>query len=193
LRQPILYAEEMWRRQRLWVVFLVLIGLGMAGFTFWQRRYVASLDLLVFLAYIPAAGVLAAVLFAYRRRSYVQTTDRGLKVSNLLGSVLIDYGSVRWAKVYALSKHFEAKERKRYLRAASRPLLDRSALYVRVGADEAQMDRIRKKLGRTFVDGDVVAVPIPDPDAISWELAGHLPQQAGANLGGQRRGRRRRR
>jgi hypothetical protein len=183
----------MWRKQRLWVLILVVVGLGMGGFTFWQRHFVASVDLLVFIAYIPAALLLAGVLFAYRRRSYVRTTDEGLKVSNLLGSILIDYENVRWARVQPLAKHFEAADRRRYVRTVNRELLELPALFLRVGADDVEMQRIRKKLGRTFIDDDVIAVPVPDPDALSWDLASHLPQRTTANQGGQRRGRRRRR
>jgi hypothetical protein len=192
LRQPILYAEEVWRRQRLWVLLILAVGLVMGGFSFVQRRAAGDLNFLIFLAYIPAALLLGIGLLVYRRRSYVETTERGLKVSNLLGSILIDYDHVRWAKVYPLSNHFQAQDRRRYVRTANRALLPRPALYVKLGGDEADLARVNRKLGRTFVDGDVLAVPLPDPDGMSWDLAGRLPERAHSNLGGQRRKRRRR-
>lgn len=193
MRQPILYAEEMWRRQRLWLLFLVAIGVIAAAFSFWQRKTVGDANTLIFLAYIPVALLVAGLMVFYRWRSSVQTTDEGLKVSNLLGSVVIPYDSVRWVKVYPLQNHFNSNDRKRLIRPVSRPLMPKPALFVRFQADQEFMDRVRKKLGRTYVDDDILALPVPDPDAFSWELAGSLPARVVANQGGQRRGKRRRR
>lgn len=193
MRQPILYAEEMWRRQRLWLLFLVGIGVVAAAFSFWQRRSLGDTNTLIFLAYIPVALLVAGTMFFYRWRSAVQTTDEGLKISNLLGSVVIPYDAVRWAKVYPLQNHFNSNERKRLIRPVSRPLMPKPALFVRFQADDELMARVRKKLGRTYVDDDVLALPLPDPDGFSWELAGHLPTRVVANQGGQRRGKRRKR
>ncbi len=52
------------------------------------------------------------------------------------------------------------------------------------------MQPIRRKLGRQLASPDAVAIPVPDPDALSWEISSRLPERAGANLGGQRRRRR---
>jgi hypothetical protein len=193
LRQPILYAVEMWRRQRLWLLMLVAIGVVAAGFSFWQRRSLGDTNTLIFLAYIPVAILVAGLMYYYRWRSNIQLADEGLRVSNLLGSIVIPYDCVRWAKVYPLQNHFNSNQRKRLVRPVSRPLMDKPALFVRFSGDDELMARVRKKLGRTYVDDDVLALPLPDPDAFSWELAGHLPTRVVANQGGQRRSKRRRR
>lgn len=193
MRQPILYAEEVWRRQRLWVLFILAVGLVMGSVTFVQRHGAIDVNSLIFWAYIPAALALGLGLLVYRRRSYVETTEQGIKVSNLLGSTTIDYDNVRWAKVFPLSNHFQAQDRRRYVRTVNRALLPKPALYVKLRGDEDFLARVTKKLGRTFIDGDVLAVPVPDADGMSWDLAGRLPERAPSNMGGQRRGKRHRR
>ena len=39
---------------------------------------------------------------------------------------------------------------------------------------------------------DTIAIPVPDPDALAWEITSHLPERIGQNLGGGKRRKRRR-
>ena len=76
MRQPILYAYEMWRRQRLWVVFLLVVGVGATVATLVSPQLRASSNLnWIFFAYIPAGLLLGAGLLYYRWRSQVEVTD----------------------------------------------------------------------------------------------------------------------
>lgn len=189
MRQPILYAEELWKRQRLWVLVLVAGGTIMSAFLLvtYRGRFVGTSW--VWLLYVPAGLVYGAILLYYRWRSYVELTDQGLKISNLLTSVVIDYDLIRLARVQPLERHFE-DSRKRLIRPINRGLLKQPALFVRLRPDESQVARLRRKLGRQLVAEDTIALPVPDPDAISWDLSGRLPDRGGVNLGGQRRRRR---
>jgi hypothetical protein len=193
LRQTILYADVMWRRQRLWVFFLLVVGVVMGGFAYTQRHTAGYTNFLIFLAYIPGGLILGGLLLLYRYRSYVEAADGGLKISTFLSNLVIDYQAIRWAKVYPLSTHFEAKERRRYVRTANRQLMSGPALFVKLSGEDVDLDRIRRKLGPQIVSGDVVAVPLADSDAMSWEVTSRLPERAAANMGGRRRGKRRRR
>ena len=193
MRQTILYADVMWRRQRLWVLFLLVVGVVMGAFSFTQRQTVGYRDSLIFLAYIPGGLILGGLLLLYRHRSYAEAAGDGFKISTFLSGLTIDYEAIRSAKVYPLSTHFEARERRRYVRPTNRQLMSRPALFVKLKGEDVDLDRIRKKLGSQVVAGDVLALPLADPDAMSWEVTSRLPERAAANMGGRRRGKRRRR
>ena len=80
----------------------------------------------IWLIYIAAGLVFGGLLLLYRQRNYTEVTDEGLRVSNLLRSVVIDYDLMRSARVQKLETHFQDK-RKRYVRPVSRPLLEKDA------------------------------------------------------------------
>lgn len=186
MRQPILYGEEMWKRQRPFPVFFIIVGVVMSVvtlFTTWGRAVSNSW---LFLAYVGSGLVYGALLLYYRWRSRVEVTEDGLKVSNLLSSVVIDYDDIRSVRVQPLARHFE-DSRKRLVRSVNRALMPKPALFIRLRGDEAQLAQLRKKLGAQLVAGDTVALPLPDPNAMSWEVSSRLPERTGVNLGGQRR------
>jgi len=192
LRQPILYAHEMWRRQRLWVIFLLVVGVGASAATLVYPQLRSDRNGLnwIFFAYVPAGLLLGGALLYYRWRSHVEVADAGLKIGTLLSQVLIEYELIRIARVQPLDRHFQ-DSRKRLIRPVSRPLMPRPALYLRLRGDEARLAYIRRKLGSQLVADDTIALPVPDPDALSWEISARLPDRAGVNLGGGRRRRKR--
>jgi hypothetical protein len=190
LRQPILYAQEMWRRQRLWMVFLLVVGVGASVATLLypplrSSRSSSSFNW-IFFAYIPAGLFLGGGLLYYRWRSRVEVTDEGVKIGNLFSEVLIEYELVRTVRVQPLDRHFQ-DTRKRLIRPVSRPLMTKPALYLRLKGDEGRLAFIKKKLGTQLYADETIALPVPDPDALSWEITGRLPERAGVNLGGRRR------
>jgi hypothetical protein len=190
LRQPILYAEVMWRRQRLWPVLLVGAGLVFSVITLYGRHWVIDANSAVWLLYIPCGLLFAGALLVYRRRNYAQITDAGLRISNLLGNIVIGYDQIRNTRVQPLERHFQ-DGRSRLLRPGVRELKQQPALFLRLKADEPELARIRKKLGGQLAYEDTVALPLPDPDAMAWEVSSRLPERTTANLGGGKRRRRR--
>lgn len=186
MRQPIFYAVELWKRQRFWALILILAGTGMSAFILINGRGHFVGTSWIWLVYVPAGLLYGGLLIFYRWRSYVELTDRGLKISNLLSTVVIDYDLIRLVRVQPLERHFE-DSRKRLLRPINRPLMKTPALFVRLRGDEAQVAAMTKKLGKQLASEDTIALPIPDPDAMSWDLSARLPERAGTNLGGQRR------
>lgn len=180
----------MWRRQRTWALLLVVIGAVMSAVITITQKGVFNSNAAIMLAYVPAGLLFGALLLVYRRRNYAEVTDSGLRVSNLLRSALIPYDMIRGTRVQLLDLHFQ-DARKRYVRPISRPLLKRPALYLRLRGDEIQLAFLRRQLGAQLVAADMVALPIPDPDAMAWEITARLPERTGVNLGGGRRRRRR--
>jgi hypothetical protein len=70
--------------------------------------------------------------------------------------------------------------------------MDRPALFVRLRDDEQAIAAIRKTLGARVVYDDMIALPLKDADALSWEISSRLPDRLGQNQGGGRRRKRRR-
>lgn len=186
LRQPILYAELMWRAQRMWAVILLIFGLLGGASLLVANRGRVDQTVVIFIGYIPCALVLGGLLLYYRWRSRAEVTESGLKVSNLLSGVVIEYDQIRSARVQPLERHFEGS-RKRLIQRPTKPLMDRPALFVRVRGDDAALATLRRKLGPRLIADDMVALPVPDPDALAWEVTSRLPTATGMNLGGQRR------
>ena len=194
MRQPILYADEMWRRQRFWALLLLVVGVVMTVYSLYLGHGALNLHDLnsgwIWLLYIPSGLVLAGGLQIYKRRSFVAAGDR-LRISNLLSAVDIDYGLVRGVRVQPLKTAFEASSRRRYRSPITRPYEEKPALFVRLRKDDPQTLAIVRKLGPRLAFEDTVAVPLPDPDAMSWEVTSRLPERLGQNLGGARRRKRR--
>jgi hypothetical protein len=186
LRQPILYAELMWRNQRMWVILLVIAGLVLSPAMFILGHEQFNSNTAVFLLYLPFGLLYGAAMLFYRQRSAVEVTEEGFKVSRLLRSIVIGYDLIRNARTQKLETHFQ-EGRKRLIRPLNKPLLTKDALFLRLRADDPRTAEIRRQLGSQLVADDVLAVPVPDPDAMAWEITSRLPERTGVNMGGQRR------
>ena len=66
MRQPILYAEEMWRRQRFWALILVVVGIVMSAYALIYGHGGLRLNDpnsgWIWLLYIPSGALLAGAL-----------------------------------------------------------------------------------------------------------------------------------
>jgi len=186
LRQPILYAEMMWRNQRLWVLLLVVAGVGVrpAMLIANKGRFDSSIG--VFLLYLPLGLLYGAAMLFYRQRSSAEVTDAGLRVSKLTRSALIGYDLIRSIRVQKLELHFQER-RRRMIRPLNRPLMSQDALFLRLRADDPRVAEIGRLLGGQLFAVDTVARPVPDPNALASEVTARLPERTGVNLGGRRR------
>ena len=189
-RQPILYADQLWRQQRFFAGFLVAVGVGMTGLLLYKGQLTTTSNL-IWLFYIPSGLLLGGAFLFYKYRSFAEPLDDGLKVSALRSSVLIPYESIRSVKVQPLSLAFLEK-RKRMVAPMMKPLMQRPALFVRLRSDESELAAIKKTLGGRVVYDDMIALPLKDADALSWEISSRLPDRLGQNQGGGKRRKRRR-
>ena len=189
-RQPILYADQLWRQQRFFAGFLVAVGVGMTGLLLYRGELTTTSNL-IWLMYIPSGLLLGGAFLFYKWRSFAEPLDEGFKVSALRSSVLIPYETIRSVKVQPLKLAFLDK-RKRMVAPMMKPLLERPALFVRLRNDEAEIAAIKKTLGGRVVYDDMIALPLKDADALSWEISSRLPDRLGQNQGGGRRRKRRR-
>ena len=190
LRQPILYADQLWRQQRFFAGFLVAVGVGMTALLLYKGELTSTSNL-IWALYIPSGLLLGGAFLFYKYRSFAEPREDGLKVSALRSSVLIPYESIRSVKVQPLSNAFLEK-RKRMVAPMMKALMDRPALFVRLRGDETELAAIKKTLGGRVVYDDMIALPLKDADALSWEISSRLPDRLGQNQGGGRRRKRRR-
>jgi hypothetical protein len=186
LRQPILYAELMWRNQRLWVLMLVLAGLVISPAMFILNHGRLDSNTGVFLLYLPLGLLYGAAMLFYRQRSALEVRDDGLVIHRLLRSIVVPYDLIRNTRIQKLETHF-LEGRKRLVRPISRPLMQKDALFVRLRGDDPRTAELRRVLGSQLIADDMLAVPVRDPDAMSWEITSRLPERTSVNLGGQRR------
>ncbi len=190
MRQPILYADQMWRQQRFFAAFLVVVGAVMTVILVVNGQLFRSSNF-IWLLYVPSGLLLGGAFLYYKWRSYVEAEDAGLRFSTLFSSVLIDYDKIRLVKVQPLNVAFQDK-RSRMIARAMKPLLEKPALFVRLRGDEDEVAAIVKQLGSRIAYDDTIAVPVPDADAAAWSISEHLPERIGQNLGGGKRRKRRR-
>ena len=190
LRQPILYADQLWRQQRFFAGFLIAVGAVMTVLLIYQGQIAKSANV-IWLLYIPSGLLLGGAFLLYKRRSYVEALDGGVKVSTLRSSVLIEYDRIRGVKVQPLKLAFQDR-RSKMVAPMMKPLIEKPALFIRLrGADEELAD-IKKRLGSRMMFEDTIALPLTDADAVAWEIGSRLPYRMGQNQGGGKRHKRRR-
>ena len=199
-RHQNLYAQQMWRQQRFFAGFLVAVGVVMTGILIYQHQLITFDDAghvvyhgtnLIWLMYVPTGLLLGGAFLLYRQRSHVQPLEDALKISTLMSSVRIDYDTIRSVKVQQLNAHFQDK-RRRMVVGMMKPLIDKPALFIRLRGTDEEIAAIQKQLGSRLMYEDTIAIPVPDADAVAWEISSHLPERLGQNQGGGKRRKRRR-
>lgn len=190
-RHQNMYAHHLWMQQRFYAGLLLAIGLVSLGLAIYQRQLLNT-NTVAFVIYLPLGLIMAGGFLFYRWRSKVEVLDEGVKISNSIRHVVVDYDSIRWVRALPLRQHFE--DGRRVVPFMKRHV-DKPAVFMKLRGDEAQLTAIKKKLG-LFKSGlmgeDVIAIPVPDADVVVWEISAHLPERIGQNQGGARRRKRRR-
>jgi hypothetical protein len=189
-RHQNLHAHHLWRQQRFFAGFLVAVGVVMTLLLVYQGQ-LKQPSQLIWVLYIPSGLLLGGAFLLYRRRSHVQVLEEGVKISNLLSTVVLPYESVRSVKAMPLRQHFQDR-RSRMIAPIMKQYVDKPALFIRVRGDETELASMKKRLGARLMHEDTIAVPVPDADAAAWEISSRLPDRLGQNQGGGKRRKRRR-
>jgi len=192
-RHQNLYAHHLWKQQRFFAGLLLLAGVAATAIAIYQGQ-LFSPTFAVWLVYIPTGLLLGGVILLYRRRSNVQVTDSGVKISNMFSSLILDYDSIRTVKALPLRQHF-LERRSRMIAPIMKQHIDKPAVFIRVRGDDTQLASMKKRLGlfrSRLMNEDMIAIPVPDADAVVWEISSHLPERQGQNQGGAKRRKRRR-
>lgn len=187
------YAHYVWVQQRFFALFLLAIGVVATGIGIYQRN-IYTTSFAAFIFYVPIGVLVTGALLFYRWRSKVEVSESGVKLSNSVRSVTIPYDAIRSVRALPLKQHFE-NGRSRTVAPFMRKHLDEPAVFLKLRGDDTQLKDIKKRLG-VFKSGlmneGTIAVPVPDADALVWEINAHLPERTGQNQGGAKRRKRRR-
>jgi hypothetical protein len=193
LKQPNLYADELWKRNWFMAPFLLLMGSGFTVYFVFVAK--TTRDVPILMAEALGGAALVLLFFgSFRYLSYVKVTEQGLRFNWTFpfSSAVVPYEVIRSTRVADLSG-FYPPNRKSYINNMTKPLLDKPALYMRLGGDEAVLARLSRKLGKRYVFDGTLAVPVPDPKSLAQEVSQRLPnRQLQQNLGGAKRPKRRR-
>jgi hypothetical protein len=192
-RHQNLYAHHLWLQQRFFAGLLLIAGLVATGIAIYQGQ-LFSPAFSVWLIYIPTGIFLGGVILLYRWRSNLKVREDGVLISSMFSNVVIDYDSIRWVKALPLRQHFQDR-RSRMIAPIMKQHIDKPAVFMKVRGDESELALIKKRLGifrSRLMDGEMIAIPVPDADAVVWEISAHLPDRLGQNQGGARRRKRRR-
>ncbi len=192
-RHQNLYAHHLWQQQRFFAALLVLAG-GVATGIAIYRGQIFSPTFSVWLLYVPAGLLLGGGILLYRYRSSLRVLDTGVQISSMFSNVVLDYESIKSVKALPLRQHF-LDSRSRMVAPIMKQHIDKPAVFIRLRGDESHLAAVKKGLGlfrgRLMYD-DTIAIPVPDADAVVWEISAHLPERIGQNQGGSRRRKRRR-
>ena len=190
-----MYAHHLWMQQRFYAGLLLIVGLGSVAIAIYQGQ-ILNTGYFAFIFYVPLGLLMAAGFLFYRWRSKVEVREEGVKISNTLQSVTIDYDTIRWVKALPLRQHYENQNgRTRRIVPFMKRHIDKPAVFLKLRGDETQLGAIKKRLGifkGGLMNEDVIAIPVPDADVVVWEISAHLPERIGQNQGGARRRKRRR-
>jgi hypothetical protein len=193
LKQKNLYAEELWKRNWFMAPMLVVVGIGFSVYFAFVLKTPHDIPLLLAEA-LGGAGLILIFFGSFRYFSYVQVTDAGLRFNWTFpfSSTLVPFEAIRSTRVGDL-RSFYPDNRKSYVNAMTKPLLDKPAFYAKLGGDEASVVRLSRKLGKRYVVDGTIAVPVPDPKSLAQEVSLRLPnRQLQHNLGGAKRPKRKR-
>ncbi len=178
---------------RFFGAMFIIVGALATGLAIYQHQ-LFSPSYALWLIYIPSGLLILLGSLLYRRRSNVQVLESGVKISNMFANVVIPFDAIRSVKALPLRQHFQDR-RSRMIAPIMKQHIDKPAVFIRVRGDEAELGAIKRRLGifkSRLMDEETIAIPVPDADAVVWEISSHLPERLGQNQGGARRRKRRR-
>ena len=188
-----MYAHHLWMQQRFFAGLLLLAGVVATGIAIYQRQ-LFSPAFAVWLVYIPTGLLLGGAILLYRWRSNLKVLDEGVQISSMLTSVTIDYDSIKSVRALPHRQHFQDR-RSRMIAPIMKQHIDKPAVFIRVRGDDTQLAAIKRRLGlfkARLMFEDTIAIPVPDADAVVWDISSHLPERIGQNQGGAKRRKRHR-
>jgi len=163
-RYPIRYADERWKDSRWFIAWLVLVLL-VFSVLFRPRNQSLAVVLIPGVEAVVITVVYLAILFIFRRTSYLEVGAEGLRLRYGLTSVDLPYSAVSRVRRQPLEVAFAAPERRRYRNRFTRRLGREPAVYIRIDRrQDALIAQVERRLGGRFVLGHDIVLPINDPN-----------------------------
>ena len=138
MRHPILYADQVWRRQRWIVIFALLYAVSSNFWLLYLNHFRLNRETPLYLLFVLLAFLLFAGFQINKQRSYVEVEEDGLRVSRVLRSQLIRFEQIRSVKVLPL-RTVTADLPRRSITPAMKQLLDQPSLLIKLQGDPAQL------------------------------------------------------
>ena len=161
-RHYLLYARQTLRDFRAILVIFSVVYLGIGGYTLVTSHNLAQALQWAISGLFPV--VIAALLYVYSRRTYVEFRDEGVLVRQFMRSAVIPYTDIEKARLETLEHIFDRPERKRMQTKTVRSLYKTSAVCLRIRSGDNLPDELRRVLGaRTVVEREAV-LPLTDTD-----------------------------
>ena len=165
-RFPIRYATQRWTDGKWLYGGLFVVGLVLIAFNLYQRRPILS--------FVPVTVLCGAILVTFwlmQRFSYVEITDEGLRVRNVLRHLELPYDALARVRRQPLEVAFQPADRRRFVNRFVRRLGREPAVYIRL--DRRQPDLVasaERQLGPRLVAGADIVVPIARVDEFVAEI-----------------------
>ena len=165
-RFPIRYATQRWTDGKWLYGGLFVVGLVLIAFNLYQRRQILS-----FVPVTVLCGVILVAFWLMQRFSYVEITDEGLRVRNVLRHLELPYDALARVRRQPLEVAFQPADRRRFVNRFVRRLGREPAVYIRL--DRRQPDLLasaERQLGPRLVAGADIVVPIARVDEFVAEI-----------------------
>ena len=173
-RFPIRYAAQRWTDGKWLYGGLFVVGLVLIAFNLYQRRPILS-----FVPVTVLCGVILVTFWLMQRFSYVEITDEGLRVRNVLRHLELPYDALARVRRQPLEVAFQPADRRRFVNRFVRRLGREPAVYIRL--DRRQPDLVasaERQLGPRLVAGADIVVPIARVDEFVAEIKNRVRGQA---------------
>jgi hypothetical protein len=163
-RYEIRYSLERWKDSRWFIGWLVLVLVVFSVF-FRPRNQSLGTVLIPSIEAVVIGGVYLAGLYIFRRTSYVELGNEGLRIRYGLTSLELPYAAISRLRRQPLDVAFAAPERRRYKNRFTRRLGREPAVYIRVDRRQDELlAQIQRRLTPRFVLGYDIVLPISDAD-----------------------------
>jgi hypothetical protein len=191
-RHYLLYARQTLRDFRVILAIFTVVYLGIGVYDAATHRDPGRLVQWVISASFPL--IVAALLFLYSRRTYIEVREEGVMVRQFMRSATILYTEIEKARLDTLEHVFDRPERKRMQSKTVRALYPQKALCLRLRVDQDLPEDLRRRLGpRTVIDREAV-LPVTEPDSAMALVKQRLgSRRQHAQVAAPEAGRRRRR
>jgi hypothetical protein len=114
-------------------------------------------------------------LWTFRRTSYLEIGDEGLRLRYLLTRLELPFTAVTRVRKQPLGVAFQQADRRRYVNRFVRRLSRDPAAYIRIDRRERELiEEVTRRLGARMVNGADVILPITDVDAFVDAVRGRL-------------------
>lgn len=164
------YAIQRWDDAKWFIGSFVVVLLGLTVYSILAHRSSLTYVIVLFMEAVFLLG-----LWTFRRTSYLEIGDEGLRVRYLLTRLELPFTAVTRVRKQPLGVAFQPAERRRYVNRFVRRLSRDPAVYIRLDRRESELiEEVTRRLGARMVNGADLILPITDVDDFLSAVRGRL-------------------